>query len=58
MIKEFFIMSAMIPDAVREMIQAKCAELGYELFDSRSFMAGSRMVLRITIDAPAGEDVL
>jgi ribosome maturation factor RimP len=50
-------MAAMITDAVREMIAAKCAELGYELFDCRFFQAGSRAVLRITIDAPAGVSI-
>jgi ribosome maturation factor RimP len=47
----------MITDAVREMIGAKCAELGCELFDCRFFQAGSRAVLRITIDTAAGVSI-
>ena len=47
-------MSAIIPE---NMISAKCAELGYELFDCRFFQAGSRAVLRITIDAPGGVSI-
>ena len=59
---EFFcatgeVMSAVIPDAIREMLQAKCTELGFELFDCRFFQAGSRAVLRISIDTPAGVSV-
>ncbi|MBN2189249.1 MAG: ribosome maturation factor RimP [Chitinispirillaceae bacterium] len=50
-------MGAVIPDSIRELIQAKCAELGYELFDCRFFQAGSRAVLRITIDAPSGVSI-
>jgi ribosome maturation factor RimP len=50
-------MSAVIPDTIREMMQAKCAELGYELFDCRFFQAGSRAVLRITIDAADGVSI-
>jgi len=50
-------MSAVIPDAIRELLQAKCTELGYELFDCRFSQAGSRAVLRISIDAPDGVSV-
>lgn len=44
----------MIPGNIRELIIAKLAELGYELFDLRFFQAGSRAVFRITIDSPGG----
>ena len=50
-------MSAVIPDAIRDLLQAKCTELGYELFDCRFFPAGSRAVLRISIDSPAGVSI-
>jgi ribosome maturation factor RimP len=50
-------MSPMIPENVQELIASKLAELGYELFDIRFFQAGSRAVLRVTIDAPIGVSV-
>jgi ribosome maturation factor RimP len=47
----------MIPEDLREQIAAKITELGCELFDLRFFQAGSRAVLRITIDAGSGVTV-
>lgn len=47
----------MIPDNLRELIAARLAELGFDLFDLRFFQAGSRAVLRITIDAGHGVSV-
>ena len=50
-------MGPLIQENVRELIAEKLKELGYELFDCRFFQAGSRAVLRITIDAPGGVTV-
>lgn len=47
----------MIPENVQEAVRTKLADLGFELFDLRFFTAGSRAVLRITIDGPAGVTV-
>jgi ribosome maturation factor RimP len=47
-------MAGLIPENIKELIEAKLAEHGYELFESKFFQAGSRGVLRITIDAPDG----
>lgn len=44
-------MASMVPESVQEIIKSKLGELGLELFDLRFFQAGSRAVLRITIDA-------
>ncbi len=38
-------------EQIRPLIEAKLKELGYELFDLRFFHAGSRSILRITIDS-------
>lgn len=38
-------------EQVRSLIEAKLEELGYELFDLRFFHAGSRSILRVTIDS-------
>ena len=48
---------SMIPEAIREQIAAKCAELGFELFDARYFQAGSHAVMRVTIDSPGGVSI-
>jgi ribosome maturation factor RimP len=50
-------MGAVIPDSIRGLIGSKCAELGYELFDCSFFQAGTRAVLRVTIDARGGVSV-
>jgi len=50
-------MSFMIPEDLRDLITAKLAELGCDLFDISFFQAGSRAVLRITIDAGSGVSV-
>ena len=47
----------MITEAIKTIIESKCAELGFELFDLKLFQAGSRAVLRITIDGAAGVTV-
>lgn len=41
-------------EQVTPLIKAKLEELGYELFDLRFFHAGSRSILRVTIDSPKG----
>ena len=41
-------------EQVTPVIESKLKELGLELFDVRFFNAGSRSILRITIDAPGG----
>jgi ribosome maturation factor RimP len=46
-----------IPETIRELIAAKCAELGFELFDVRYFQAGSRAVMRVTIDSQNGVSI-
>jgi ribosome maturation factor RimP len=38
-------------EQIKPLIEAKLEELGYELFDLRFFQAGSRSILRITIDS-------
>ena len=50
-------MGSLIPENIRELIVAKLAELGYEFFDCRFFQAGSRAVLRVSIDSPGGVSV-
>ncbi len=50
-------MGSMIPESIKELIVAKLAELGYEPFDIRFFQAGSRALVRITIDARNGVSV-
>jgi ribosome maturation factor RimP len=47
-------MPGLVPENIKELIKEKLAENGYELFDSKIFQAGSRAVLRITIDSPEG----
>ena len=47
----------MITEAIKSIIASKCAGLGFELFDLKLFQAGSRAVLRITIDRTAGVTV-
>jgi ribosome maturation factor RimP len=47
-------MPGLLPENIKEIIEEKLAEHGYELFDSKFFQAGSRAVLRITIDSPEG----
>jgi ribosome maturation factor RimP len=47
----------MITEAIREIIAGKCTELGFELFDVRFFRAGSRAVLRVTIDSTNGVSI-
>jgi ribosome maturation factor RimP len=47
----------MITEAIKEVIESKCLELGVELFDLRLFQAGSRSTLRITIDSAHGVTV-
>ncbi len=41
-------------EQVRPLVEEKCRNLGYELFEARLFRAGSRSILRICIDSPAG----
>ncbi|MBN1600487.1 MAG: ribosome maturation factor RimP [Chitinispirillaceae bacterium] len=41
-------------EQVTPVIETKLKDLGLELFDVRFFNAGSRSILRITIDAPGG----
>ncbi len=38
-------------EQIRPLIEVKIEELGYELFDLRFFHAGSRSILRVTIDS-------
>ncbi len=47
-------MTAGVMENIRTMIQAKLAGSGFELFDIRYFQAGSRSVLRVTIDSQKG----
>lgn len=47
-------MSGLVPENIRELIAAKCAEHGYELFEIKFFQAGARAVLRIIIDSESG----
>jgi ribosome maturation factor RimP len=47
-------MAAAVPENIQEAIVAKLGEFGLELFDLKFFQAGSRGVLRITIDSPDG----
>lgn len=47
-------MPGLVPENIKEIITEKLAECGYELFDLKFFQAGSRGVLRITIDSQAG----
>ena len=44
----------MITEEIKAVIDAKCSALGFELFDLKLVQAGSRGVLRITIDSPSG----
>jgi ribosome maturation factor RimP len=44
-------------EQIEPLIEDKCRELGYELFDVRFFRAGSRSIIRIFIDAPRGATV-
>ncbi len=44
-------------DQVKTLIESKVNELGFELFDARYFGAGSRSVLRITIDSDSGVSI-
>lgn len=41
-------------EQVKPVIEGKCAELGFELFEARFFRAGSRSILRIFIDGMNG----
>ncbi len=41
-------------EQIEPLIAEKCAEMGFELFEIRFFKAGSRSILRITIDRPRG----
>lgn len=41
-------------EKITPVIEAKLAELGFELFDLRFFRAGSHSILRIVIDSPEG----
>jgi ribosome maturation factor RimP len=47
----------MITEAIKSIIVSKCAGLGFELFDLKLYQAGSRAVLRVTIDRAAGVTV-
>jgi len=47
-------MPGLIPENIKELIKEKLAEHGYELFDGKFFQAGSRGVLRVSIDSPEG----
>ena len=47
-------MAAGIAENIRVIVEAKLAELGFELFDIRCFQAWSRLILRVTINSPAG----
>jgi ribosome maturation factor RimP len=47
-------MAGDLSETIRAMIGAKLAESGLELFDIRYFQAGSRPILRVTIDSPSG----
>lgn len=47
-------MAGLLPENIKELIEAKLAEHGYELYESKFFQAGSRAVLRIVIDSPEG----
>ncbi|HEX3019232.1 MAG TPA: ribosome maturation factor RimP [Chitinispirillaceae bacterium] len=38
-------------EQIKPLIESKLKELGYELFDLRFFHAGSRSILRVTIDS-------
>jgi ribosome maturation factor RimP len=44
----------MSTEAIKTVVESKCTELGLDLFDLKLFQAGSRAVLRITIDSAAG----
>jgi ribosome maturation factor RimP len=44
----------MITETIKEVIESKLVEMGFELFELRFFKAGSRSVARVTIDAVAG----
>lgn len=41
-------------EQVKPSVENKLKELGFELFDLRFFQAGSRSILRVTIDSPEG----
>lgn len=41
-------------EQITPLIEEKLKELGYELFDLRFFQAGSRSILRVTIDSAKG----
>lgn len=41
-------------DDIRPAIESKIQAMGFELFDLKFFNAGSRSILRITIDSPNG----
>jgi ribosome maturation factor RimP len=47
-------MPGIVPANIKELIEEKLAENGYELFDLKFFQAGSRAVLRIVIDSESG----
>jgi ribosome maturation factor RimP len=44
----------MITEEIRKLVESKIAERGFELFDLKLVQAGSRAVLRVTIDSAAG----
>ncbi len=50
-------MAAGVPENIRALVEAKLAETGLELFDLRFFPAGSRPILRVTIDSAEGVTV-
>ena len=41
-------------EQVQPLLAKKCDDLGFELFESRFFRAGSRSILRILLDSPNG----
>lgn len=47
----------MLSEEIKNVIASKCAALGFELFDLKLVQAGSRAVLRVTIDAASGVTV-
>ncbi|MFP4013276.1 MAG: ribosome maturation factor RimP [Chitinispirillaceae bacterium] len=44
-------------EQIRPVVESKIEELGFELFDMRFFGAGSRSILRITVDHPEGVSI-
>jgi ribosome maturation factor RimP len=44
-------------DEITPVVESKLTQMGFELFDLRLFHAGSRSILRITIDSPKGVTV-